>query len=141
MKWILYIAIWLYGLAVTGLGFASILNPINADSVAGGRIPTDIFTIIGIIILYFAYASKPQHFYSENREVKRFDLLMIGLLTAMMTVIPLLFVGMLTKNVLGNWATFSHEAGFMTSFIGILAATIISLLSLVYSIRIFLYNK
>lgn len=141
MKWIPYIAIWLYGLMITGLGLASIYNPTNADSVAGGRIPTDVFTFIGIIILYFAYASTKQYFHVEAREKKRFDLLIIAVLNIVVMIVPIVFISLMTKNVISNMSAFSHEDGYYQSLAMFIGVLVIIIPSFFYNFKMFLYNK
>ncbi|HHB79991.1 MAG TPA: hypothetical protein ENK85_12230 [Saprospiraceae bacterium] len=141
MKWLPYIAIWIYGIMVAGFGLASIYNPVNAASVAGGRIPTDIFTIVGIIIIYFAYASTKQYFHAEAREKKRFDILMISVLNIVLMLVPIIFLFLFTKNMIGNIEEFSHEAGFYKTLFGIGAILIVAVASYFFSLKMFLYNK
>ena len=141
MKWLPYIAIWIYGIGVTGLGLASIFNPVNTESVAGGRIPTDIFTFIGFILLYFAYASTKQYFHVEAREKKRFDLLMIAVLNIVVLFVPMIFLFIFTKNIFGNISEFSHEANFYPTMIGAVAVSLVLIASYIYSFKLFLYNK
>ena len=142
MKWLPYIAFWIYSLAITGLGLASIYNPINAEAVAGGRIPTDIFTIIGIILIYAAYISTNQYFDKEGaREKKRFDLLMIAVLNIVVMLVPLVFLFIFTNNIISNISEFSHEPGFYRSLVGSIAVLLVLIASYFYSFKMFLYNK
>ncbi len=141
MKWLPYIAMWIYSIAVTGLGLASIFNPINTASVAGGRIPTDVFTFIGIILLYFAYASTKQYFHKEAREKKRFDLLMIAVLNIVVMLVPMVFLFLFTKNIVGNISEFSHEPNFYPTMVGSIGVLLVLIASYVYSFKLFLYNK
>ncbi len=141
MKWIPYAAIWIYGLMVTGLGLASMYNPANAESISGGRIPTDIFTIVGIIILYFAYASTKQYFHKEAREKKRFDILLIAVLNIVVMLVPIIFLAWFTRNTFNNMAEYAHESGYFKSLIAEVAILLVIVASYFYSIKMFLYNK
>ena len=141
MKWLPYIAIWIYSIAITGLGLASIFNPTNTASVAGGRIPTDVFTFVGIIMLYFAYASTKQYFHKEAREKKRFDLLMIAVLNIVVLLVPMVFLFLFTKNIMGGIDEYSHEPNFYRSLIGSISVLLVLVASYIYSFKLFLYNK
>ncbi len=141
MKWLPYIAMWIYSIAITGLGLASIYNPVNTESVAGGRIPTDTFTFIGFILLYFAYASTKQYFHAEAREKKRFDLLMIAVLNIVVMLVPMVFLFLFTKNIFSNVGEYSHEPNFYPTMVGSLAILLVIIASYVYSFKLFLYNK
>ena len=141
MKWIPYIAIWIYGFGVAGLGVASIFNPTNADSVAGGSIPTDVFTFVGIIILYFAYASTKQYFHAEARDKKRFDLLIIAVLNIVVMVVPIIFLAWFAKNTFNNMSLYSGESGYYQSLIGEIAVLLVIVASFFYNVKLFLYNK
>ena len=138
MKWIPYIAIWLYGILVTGFGFGSIYNPLNSESVDAGTIPTDIFTIIGIITIYFAVVSTKQNFSIEAREKKRFDLLIISVLNLVILVIPIVFFSIFLGKAVGNMDAYAGELSVLYKFVGVFALVVLAFL---YNAKMFVYNK
>lgn len=140
MKWISYIAAWVYALLVTGYGFASIYNPDNEAAVITGRIPTDIFTVIGLISLYFVYASTKQNFRKEAREKKRFDLLIISVLNIVVLIIPIVFLAIFLSKTLGQ-SSFVEETNYMTTIIGFSSIFVLILFTFYFNVKMFVYNK
>ncbi|GEM_PF-3669685 len=142
MKWILYVAFWIYAAGITIAGFLTVFSPANADKLTGqNHLTTDVFTFVGLLMIYLAYASSKQHFDTTNTTKKRFDLLMLSLLNIVVLTIPIIFAALFSKNLLALWHEISDRANYLLLLGGLGGVLLVIALAYAYSIRIFNLNR